>query len=88
MKVSRHCRLRDVDGRQWEKLAGQIGVDPAGLLRRIADMAARVPEAAAAARRQPNGEGLDHPVIDRLHDRLAVRAAVCVRTVRDALDAA
>lgn len=85
MKIGRHYRMRDVNGRQWEKLAARIHIKSGILLGRIAEMAAKIPSAAETAKQQLTEEGLSHPIIGRLHDHIVARAANCARLVEATL---
>lgn len=85
MEIGRHYRMHDVSGRQWEKLAEDIHVEPEALLQRVAEMAAQVPDEAESTRRRLTEEGLRHPIIDKLHDRIVARAATCARSMEGIL---
>ena len=59
------------------KLAVELRLDPARVLSRVRDLAARIPDAAVVVRRRAVRGGLRHPLVERLPDLLAGRAARC-----------
>jgi len=77
MKVGGKYRLREVGRRQWEKLAGELRLDPAELLARVLSMAVRIPDVSSTLRRQLRDQGLAHDVLDRLAGSLSRRAREC-----------
>lgn len=77
MKIGPDYRLRDVGTREWRRLAERTRVDPDDLLRRITDLASRLPEEAVTVRDRMQLKGLTHDVIERLCDRIAARATKC-----------
>ena len=84
MKIGRSYRLRDVGGRAWRRFAGDVRLDPDGLLHRIASLADRLPDDVTAVREEIASQGLKHRVIERLCDRVTERAAACRSTARQA----
>ena len=81
MKVGGNYRLRDVGPRQWRKLASDVRLDADGLVQRVRDMAAMLPDHLAAIRQTAEKEGLDHPLIERLSDALSARARHCIDVI-------
>lgn len=77
MKIGPDYRLRDIGTREWRRLAERTRVDPDDLLRRITDLASRLPEEAVTVRDRMQLKGLTHDVIERLCDRIAARATKC-----------
>jgi serine/threonine-protein kinase HipA len=82
MKIGGVYRLRQINVRQWRKLAAGLRLDPDALLSRISQMAESLPASAQAVRRRVEAEGLSHPIIARLGDAVATRATQCRRQLR------
>lgn len=81
MKIGPDYRLRDIGEREWRRLAENVRFDPDDLLQRITDLADRLPDEAATVRDRLRSEGLQHDVVERLHDRLSARGAQCSKTM-------
>jgi serine/threonine-protein kinase HipA len=77
MKVGRDYRLRDIGAREWRRLARDVRIDPDRLLRRLVELADRLPDEAAIVRDQMHTEGLEHGIIARLSDRMSANAVKC-----------
>jgi serine/threonine-protein kinase HipA len=74
MKIGSKYGVEEIVLRHWRDWAKEAKVDPDALVARIADMAARFPDALDRTRAKMRDQGLVHPVIDRLHERLLQRA--------------
>ena len=85
MRIGRSYRLRDVGGREWRRFAGDVRLDPDAVLHRIECLTEQMPDHAAAVCGETASQGLQHPVIERLRDRVTERAAACRSTARQAL---
>jgi len=83
MKIGPDYRLRDIGAHEWRRLAQSIRIDPGELLRRVVDLAARVPDESATVRDRLRSHGLEHPVTECLHDRLARRAEDCRKKLEE-----
>ncbi|MDC7787544.1 type II toxin-antitoxin system HipA family toxin [Rhodoplanes sp. TEM] len=81
MTIGGEYKLGLVGLRQWQKFAREMRVDAESLIERLAAMAARLPDAASAARTGAREEGLDMPIIDHLTERLIERAAACRKSL-------
>jgi serine/threonine-protein kinase HipA len=77
MKLGGEYRLRAVGLRQWQRVAAELRLDPERVRSRVLELAGRIPDSAATVRRRAKASGLHHPVVDRLPDMLAKRAAQC-----------
>jgi serine/threonine-protein kinase HipA len=77
MKLGGEYRLRAIGARHWRKLAAELRRDHAGVVERVQELAARIPDAAAAVRRRAVAGGLRHAIVGRLPELLAARAAQC-----------
>ena len=82
MKVGGTYRLRDIGQRQWRKLAEEVGTNADRLLLLVVAMAEAMPDAVARTRAQAKADGLTHPIVDRLSERLIERARACLRVLR------
>ena len=77
MKIGGEYRLRNIGLRQWQKLAAEVRVDARSLIARIHAMAAATPDLVATIQREVEAEGLAHPTIVVLSQRLKSRAKNC-----------
>jgi serine/threonine-protein kinase HipA len=74
MKIGSHYRIQQIRRRDWEKLAREFRLPPPEILDRIANMAQRIPEAAMAVATDIGKEGLRHPVIRVIAEKLSSHA--------------
>lgn len=77
MKVGGEYRLRDIRLRQWKAAAAELRLGVELALARVRDMAEALPERAAGVRETVVADGLSHPTIDVLIQRLTARATWC-----------
>ncbi len=85
MRVGKDYRLRDIGGREWRRLAGDVGMEPERLLRRIVELADRFPDEATVVRDRMREQGLEHAVIARLRDRISANAVRCSKILKGEL---
>jgi serine/threonine-protein kinase HipA len=82
MKIGGEYRLHDIGLRQWQKLAREVRRDADSVIARVGALAdlvsARIPEVI----QQLAGEGLKHPILERLSKGLTERAAHCQKFLR------
>lgn len=76
MKIGGKYRVRDIGRHQWEKLAGELGLDAALVSSMARDLAVRVPDAANKVLEQLGDNGR-HPLLRRLRDATEERAKHC-----------
>lgn len=74
MKITRHYLIGDILLRHWREWAKSAGLAENALTMRIIAMAERLPAAVEAVASRMASEGLDHPVIARLVQKLSRRA--------------
>jgi len=77
MQIGGKYRLRDIGRRQWTKLAEELSVDAERVLSIAARLVRAIPQAATEVLDRTRAEGLDHPLLTRLHADLAERASGC-----------
>ena len=77
MQIGGKYRLRDIGRRQWTKLAEELSVDAERVLSIAARLVRAIPQAATEVLDRTRAEGLDHPLLTRLHADLAERASSC-----------
>lgn len=82
MRIGKEYRLRDIGGRAWRRLAGDVGLEAAALLGRVIELAEQIPDEAAAVRSRLGAEGLEHGIIARLCERVSANAARCSRILK------
>jgi hypothetical protein len=77
MRLGGEYGLRNIGRRQWQKLAAELRLDPEPFFARAAAMADAIPDHASRVGHQLGDEGLRHPPLTRLRDRLTARALEC-----------
>ncbi len=80
MKLGGKYRLRDISARSWKKLSEELRLDKKEVVRRICEMAGKLPLETQAIRKRLEGSGIKHRVLNRLTDRLSAHAEKCART--------
>ncbi len=83
MRVGQEYRLQNIGVRDWRRFAAEARLDPDIVLARLADMAATVAAEAIPLGDEVRDMGLGHPIIPRLAERIAVRAAACAKIIGD-----
>ena len=78
MKIGGEYRLRNITLRHWHRLAADVHVDRDVLIDRIRTMAAGFPDLVATIQKQVEAQGLAHPTISALTQRLKSRAKLCL----------
>jgi hypothetical protein len=63
--------------RHWRRLAVEVRIEEAFLIDRIRAMAAEFPDLVARIQNQVEAEGLSHPTVTSLAQRLKIRSATC-----------
>jgi serine/threonine-protein kinase HipA len=75
MKIGGEYRLRNIQPRHWRKLAAELKLDPDKTLRRVSELAGQLADHVSTVKQQMVSEGLKHPIIPRLAEAVAKRAA-------------
>lgn len=74
MKLGGEYKLRDITKRQWQKLAADVKVDEDVLFPQVQIMARAMPDAASTVQKRLTKEGLTHPIVPRITERITERA--------------
>ncbi len=82
MKLGRTYRVRDIGIHQWRNLAAEIRVNEKRLISRVQELAAAMPAQISLVEQQTRTEGLLHPLIARLSEKLQERATQCERLLQ------
>lgn len=82
MKIGGEYRLRNIRPYHWRKLAVELKLDPDKTLRRISDLAGQLADHVYAVNQQMMSEGLKHPIIPRLTEAVAKRAAASRKMIK------
>ena len=77
MKIGGEYQLRNIGLRHWLKLAAEVHTDAEPLITRIRVLAAAIPDLVATIQKEVEAEGLAHPTIAVLSQRLKSRAKSC-----------
>lgn len=81
MKIGVTDELRGIGLRQWRRLAADLRIDPVSFCSRIMGMADGLPDHVASSLEATRAEGLRHPVLEELSEKLADRARACRRSM-------
>ena len=84
MKLGGEYRLRNIGVRHWRKLGEELHIDPGEIIRRLSDFTQQLGEQVSNVRRRMAGEGLAHPIIRHLVDKLTARFLAYQQTLHSA----
>jgi serine/threonine-protein kinase HipA len=79
MKIGNDYRVRDIGVAEWRKFAAEIRFDFEQLQNAIVSFAERIPDESTSVCNNMREQGIEHPVIVRLHKNLCSRALNCLR---------
>jgi serine/threonine-protein kinase HipA len=82
MKIGGEYRLRNIQPRQWRKLAAELKLDPDKTLRRVSELAGQLADHVSTVKQQMVSEGLKHPIIPRLAEAVTKRAAAIRKMIQ------
>ncbi|MCA9611015.1 MAG: type II toxin-antitoxin system HipA family toxin [Myxococcales bacterium] len=82
MKLGGSYRLWDVGWRHVEKLAAELGIEAESTSARARALADALPDAARAVAAELGGEGVTHPIVERLVTALVGRASHATSRLR------
>jgi len=81
MKIGGKYRIRDIGRRQWERLAGDLRLDPEETVDRVVELARLVPERSSEVLQIARSKGLTHPILEKLGRALMARSEQCLSTL-------
>lgn len=79
MKIGREYFLAQIGPRQWMRAEQELGLPDAGLLPRVRRLGRSMLTAIPKVANRLRNDGLQHPIIGRLQDKLMRRAERCLR---------
>lgn len=79
MRIGREYLVWKIGRRHWERLAHDCALEPGGVVARVRELLAAVPDHLADSCRAARDEGLDHPVLAALADVIRENATRCSR---------
>ena len=82
MKIGGEYRLRNIQARHWRKLAVELKLDPDKTIRRVSELADQLADHVSTVKQQMVSEGLKHPIIPRLAEAVAKRAAAIRKMIQ------
>lgn len=82
MKLGGEYRFRNIQARHWRRQAEELGMDGDQLVHRVDELAAQLADHVPEVERLMTKEGLKHPLIHRLAQRLTARAAAGRKILR------
>jgi len=82
MKIGNHYRWWDIRQEDWQATAASLRLEPEWALGALAVMCRLLPEAAQRVQEQLRGEGIVHPVIDRLLHEIQLSCERCLARLR------
>jgi serine/threonine-protein kinase HipA len=82
MSIGGEYRMRFVERRHWERLADSIGAGRDALVEIVAELVERIPAALREVCEEAAGQGLSHPVLDRLQEEVRKHASACQAALR------
>lgn len=84
MKIGGTYRLHDIGVHAWQKLATEVGRDPAEVRAAIAAMCDALPDLSADVHARTKEDGLSHRGLPELTRKIQERARACARILRAA----
>jgi serine/threonine-protein kinase HipA len=84
MKIGSRYRRRDIGLRDWQRLARDFRLDPDQVVGRARDYADHIADAATDVRDALRSDGLQHDIIERLTENIAVAAKTCAARITQA----
>ena len=82
MKIGGEYSLRNIAPRHWRRLAAEVHLNPDELLANLRAIAEAMPDHVVTIREHSKQEGLVHPILDRLSERLIARARACQQLLK------
>ena len=82
MKIGSHYRIQEISRMDWEKLARELLLSPQVVLGKIMEMAERLPTAADSVALSMAENGIEHPVIRLILEKLPVHIGKCLKGLK------
>jgi len=82
MKIGGEYGLRNIAARHWRRLATEVRQNPEALLGKLRVTAEAMPDHISHIQQLAKGDGLLHPIVDRLSEKLIARAKECGRLLK------
>jgi serine/threonine-protein kinase HipA len=82
MKIGGEYRLRNIAARHWRRLATEVRQNPEELLGKLRVAAEAMPDHVLQIQQLAKDDGLVHPIVDRLSEKLIARAKECGRLLK------
>jgi serine/threonine-protein kinase HipA len=82
MKIGGKYRIREINPREWRKLAAELGLDEHQVVSTVRDLAERIPDFSTSLSKQVRELGLTHEAVGHLAERAAARARACAASLR------
>lgn len=81
-KVGGKYRVQDVRARHWERFAEEVRLPAKDVIESGLRMAGSLPKKVKAIVANMRGQGLDHPVLESLSNKLNARASYCTQVLQ------
>jgi serine/threonine-protein kinase HipA len=82
MKIGGEYGLRNIAARHWRRLATEVRQNPEALLGKLRVTAEAMPDHVLKIQQLAKGDGLVHPIVDRLSAKFIARAKECGRLLK------
>lgn len=77
MRIGGEYRMRAIERRHWDRLAGAIGAEPDAVAGIVGEIAERAPDVLRDICRAADEAGAGHPILRRLETEVAANARAC-----------
>jgi len=82
MKIGGEYGLRNIAARHWRRFAAEAHQNPDDVLANLRATAGAMPDHVSAIQKRAKNDGLAHPIVDRLSEKLIDRAKECQRLLK------
>ncbi len=82
MKIGGDYGLRNIAARHWRRLAVEAHQNPEEVLVNVRATAEAMPDHVSTIQKNAKSDGLIHPILDRLSEKLIARAKECRRVFK------
>lgn len=81
MRVGGEYTIWKIGRRHWERFAAEVRLDGDSVVQRVRDLVTEVPDRLQTVRREAEEQGIIHPVLTELQDRVADHVRACLRAL-------